>query len=80
MAAPAKKGDKGKKPQQKEKKEGKKLSALYTISGDKIECKNRNCPKCGQGTFLGLHKDRLVCGKCKYVEFLRKEKTEEQKE
>jgi ubiquitin-small subunit ribosomal protein S27Ae len=54
------------------KKEGKKLSALYNISGDKIEKKNRTCPKCGPGTFLGAHKDRLVCGSCKYVEMLAK--------
>ena len=73
-----KKGDKGKKT--KVKKEGKKLSALYNLSGDSIKRKNKFCPKCGQGTFLGKHKDRLVCGRCKYVEFSRKEeapKTEE---
>ena len=40
----AKKADKkGKKG--KIKKEGKKLSSQYTISGDKIERKNRTCPK-----------------------------------
>ena len=65
-----KKGPKGKKV--KVKKEGKKLSALFTISGDKIERKNRNCPKCGPGMFLGKHKNRLVCGNCKYVEMISK--------
>lgn len=57
----------------KVKKEGKKLSALYNISGDKIEKKNKTCPKCGPGMFLAKHKDRIVCGKCQYVEFLSKE-------
>jgi len=52
-------------------KKEKPLSALYTISGDKITRNNRMCPKCGQGTFLGRHKDRLVCGKCKYVEYVK---------
>ncbi len=81
----AKKNDKkGKKPVEKVKKEGKKLSALYTISGDKIERKNRFCPKCGPGMFLAKHKNRLVCGKCKYVEIISTKKaeapTEEKKE
>lgn len=55
----------------KAKKKGKPLSSLYTISGDKISRNNRNCPKCGPGTFLGKHKDRIVCGKCKYVEYVK---------
>ena len=50
---------------------GKKLSALYDISGDKIQRKNRFCPKCGPGNFLGKHSNRLVCGKCAYVEFVK---------
>jgi small subunit ribosomal protein S27Ae len=56
----------------KEKKPGKKLCELYNLSGDKLERKNRNCPKCGKGVFLGNHKDRLVCGKCGYVEYSEK--------
>ena len=65
----AKGGAKGK---EKVKKEGKKLSALYEVSGETITRKNRTCPKCGPGMFLGKHKDRLVCGKCKYVEMISK--------
>jgi len=57
----------------KEKKPGKKLGNLYTISGDQIERKNKNCPKCGKGVFMGKHKDRVVCGNCKYVEMSSKE-------
>ncbi len=71
-AGGAKKGDKGKGA--KEKKEGKKLGNLYTISGDAIERKNRSCPKCGPGMFLGKHKNRIVCGKCQYVEFISDKK------
>lgn len=57
----------------KAKKAGKKISELYSVSGDKLERKNKNCPKCGKGVFMAKHKDRLVCGKCYYVEFLKKE-------
>ncbi|MBU0456995.1 MAG: 30S ribosomal protein S27ae [Nanoarchaeota archaeon] len=67
----AKKDDKGKKG--KVKKEGKKLGALYNVSGEKIERKNRFCPKCGPGMFMAKHKDRIVCGKCSYVEYSKKE-------
>ena len=69
MAKP-KGGPKGKKA--KVKKEGKKLGALYEISGEGIKRKNRTCPKCGPGMFLGKHKNRIVCGKCQYVEFMSK--------
>ena len=39
---------------------------------DKGATKNRSCPKCGPGFLLAAHKDRLVCGKCQYVEILTK--------
>ncbi len=45
---------------------------LYTVKGDKIERKRRNCPKCGPGVFLAEHKDRNSCGKCGYTEFKTK--------
>ena len=63
-----KKGDKV-----KVKKEGKKQSALYEISGTTIKRKNLTCPKCGPGVFLGKHKDRVVCGQCRYVEYSNRE-------
>lgn len=63
-------GSKGKK--EKVKKAGKKMSALYEISGSSIKRKNLSCPKCGPGKFLGKHKDRVVCGKCQYVEYFGK--------
>jgi ubiquitin-small subunit ribosomal protein S27Ae len=70
--------DKKKAPANKPKKEGRKVSVLYEISGDSISRKNKSCPKCGQGTFLAKHKDRVVCGKCGYMEM--NSKREEVKE
>ena len=55
----AKKKAKNKKPSQKHKK--------YKIVNDKLE-REKYCPRCGPGTFLGIHKDRFYCGKCHYVE------------
>ncbi len=40
----------------------------YSVSGDKLERKNKSCPKCGAGVFMANHKDRTTCGKCKYME------------
>lgn len=45
---------------------------LYEKKGDTVERKNKHCPKCGPGFFLAAHKDRHVCGKCGYVEYLAK--------
>ncbi|MBI4983407.1 30S ribosomal protein S27ae [Candidatus Woesearchaeota archaeon] len=59
----------GAKARKEGQKEDRKLSALYESSGEKVARKNRFCPKCGPGTFLGKHKDRLVCGRCRYVEY-----------
>jgi small subunit ribosomal protein S27Ae len=42
---------------------------LFAKKGDAVERKNKHCPKCGPGFFLAAHKDRLVCGKCGYVEY-----------
>lgn len=32
----------------------------------------KSCPRCGEGTYLAKHKDRLYCGKCHYTEFFKK--------
>jgi len=48
----------------KQKKAGRGRWSLYE-SG---KPKNRSCPKCGNGVFLAEHKDRRVCGRCRYVE------------
>ncbi len=44
---------------------------LYEKSGDKVTRKNKSCPKCGSGTFMAKHSNRLYCGNCKYTEFLK---------
>jgi len=44
----------------------------YEVKGDKVNRKKESCPKCGEGTFLGVHKDRKTCGKCKYTVFIKK--------
>ena len=46
---------------------------LYEIQGDKLIRKRRICQKCGEGTFLGKHKNRESCGQCGYTEFTKKE-------
>ena len=40
----------------------------YNVSGNKVERKNRQCPKCGPGVFMSEHKTRKTCGKCGYME------------
>ena len=45
---------------------------LFEKKGDSVHRKNKHCPKCGPGFFLAAHKDRHVCGKCGYVEYLTK--------
>ena len=61
-----------KKKQSKEKTAKKKKPfnryKMYSISGDKLDRKNKACPKCGNNSYLANHKDRLVCGKCGYLE------------
>lgn len=47
----------------------------YSIEGDKVTSKG-SCPKCGPGIFLGIHKDRMYCGKCHYTEMKQSEKKE----
>jgi len=47
------------------------VPSLYESKGDNLVRKNKSCPKCGHGYFLAKHKDRLVCGKCNYVEMVK---------
>jgi ubiquitin-small subunit ribosomal protein S27Ae len=62
---------KGKKPA-KNKPTSKKYK-MYKIEGDKL-VREKNCPRCGPGVFLMNASNRLYCGKCKYTEYLSKEK------
>lgn len=48
------------------------VGALYEKKGEKLEQKNKTCPKCGPGVFMAKHSDRLTCGKCSYTEFTGK--------
>lgn len=73
MAAPAKKpAAKPGAAKAAPKKKGRSVSSLYTINGEKAQRKNKFCPKCGPGYFLGTHSNRIVCGKCAYTEFVKK--------
>ena len=62
-----------KKPAGKPVKKGKSYSIgkLFEVKGSSVSRKNKSCPKCGQGFFLAKHKDRLVCGKCGYLEVVK---------
>jgi len=58
----------------KKKPNNKKTSQKWTkfkVEGKTIT-RSKNCPKCGPGMFLGIHKDRVHCGKCHYVEYIKK--------
>jgi small subunit ribosomal protein S27Ae len=48
---------------------------LYEKKGDKLERKNKSCPKCGQGFFMAQHEGRLYCGGCGYTEFQKPRKS-----
>jgi small subunit ribosomal protein S27Ae len=48
------------------------IHEIYDTSGDKTKKTRRFCPKCGNGVFMGEHKDRTSCGKCGYTEFKKK--------
>ncbi len=64
------KDDKGGKKPHKNKLTSKKY-ASYKIEGSTIK-RAKACPRCGLGTILAVHKDRLYCGKCHYTEFTAK--------
>lgn len=42
----------------------------YKLENNKLK-RSAECPKCGPGYFLGLHKDRKYCGKCHYMEVIK---------
>ncbi len=54
---------------EKKAKSGKKHKGLqYDAKGEKIKRLGKSCPKCGAGVFMALHKDRMHCGKCSYMQ------------
>jgi len=70
MAAPPAKDAKKAAPAKKKALKGR--WNLYEKSGDKITRKNKSCPKCGDGTFMAKHANRVTCGFCRYTEFSSK--------
>jgi len=44
---------------------------LYRVEGARFERLRAHCPKCGPGTFLAKHADRVSCGRCGYTEFAK---------
>lgn len=52
---------------------------FYKVQGDKLTRTKRDCPRCGKGTFMAEHKDRLACGKCGFTEFTHKEQAKKGK-
>jgi len=49
------------------------IHKFYDVSEVKgkvgLRRKQKVCPRCGAGVFLGEHNDRYSCGKCSYTEF-----------
>jgi len=42
---------------------------IKVVDDSTVERKMKSCPKCGEGYFMGEHKDRYTCGYCEYTEF-----------
>ncbi len=59
---------KGKKPKSKSKHMFVKIWEHYKAG----KFSGKWCPRCGPGTILAQHKDRMSCGKCKYSEISKK--------
>ena len=64
------------KKKQPTKKKPTQLWKLYQVHDNTLTRKSAFCPKCGPGTFLGVHKNRKQCGKCNYAEIQTQKPTE----
>ena len=65
--------EKKKRTREKKQRTGKKHLSLqvwkyYDVSGDSVTRKRKPCPRCGPGTMLSEHKNRLYCGRCGYTQ------------
>ncbi|MFQ6009821.1 MAG: 30S ribosomal protein S27ae [Candidatus Aenigmatarchaeota archaeon] len=63
-----KKERKGKKPRSKSKHRKSQKWKKYKDG----KPQGKFCPRCGPGVFVGVHKDRVACGKCGYAEVQKK--------
>ena len=71
-AAAPKAGDKAApKAEKKGKKEGKGISGIYKIEGDKVARLRPTCERCGPGYFMADHHDRFTCGHCGFTRYKR---------
>ncbi len=61
-----------KKPKSKSKHKNIQAWKKYKIEGGKVVRTGEFCKRCGAGTFLAKHKDRITCGKCGYSELQKK--------
>ena len=52
---------------------------MYKVEDGKLSKLRRECPKCGAGVFMAVHKDRVSCGKCGYTEFKKAEEKKPKK-
>ena len=66
MGKKRKESKKKEKKERKTKKPSRKWEKYEVSDGLLKRCKY--CPRCGPGTFLAEHKDRVTCGACGYVE------------
>lgn len=65
------------KTREKKKRSGRKHSSLkvwsyYEVKDGSLVRKRDHCPRCGPGTFLSEHKNRLYCGRCGFTQFDKK--------
>jgi small subunit ribosomal protein S27Ae len=61
--------EEGKKPHSKSKH--KTVQVWKKYKDGKVQ--GKWCPRCGPGTMLAQHKDRVTCGKCGYSETRKKQ-------
>jgi ubiquitin-small subunit ribosomal protein S27Ae len=47
-----------------------KVHTYFKKEGDTMTRLKKSCPKCGPGFFMAAHKNRSVCGSCRYAEFV----------
>lgn len=57
----------GKKPKSKSKHKNIQIFKKYKIESGKV-VRPLYCKRCGPGTLLAKHKDRLTCGRCGFSE------------